>query len=41
MEFMDTSIHQFYKAMHQTDRLECDKVEQLVHRITHDVFFQN
>jgi hypothetical protein len=37
MEFMDASIDAFYKVMHEQDKLECDKLEQLLRRIVHDV----
>lgn len=34
---MDTSVDAFYKAIHRQDTLQLDKLDQLVHRIAHDV----
>jgi hypothetical protein len=34
---MDASIDAFYKVMHEQDELNFDKLEQLLHRIVHDV----
>jgi hypothetical protein len=34
---MDASIDALYKVIHKQEKLECEKLEQLVHRIAHDV----
>jgi len=37
MEFMDTSLENFYSMMHKEEKLSCDSIDRLLLRIIHDV----